>query len=111
MTMENRREEARYQIAVRGRISCQSETVSCETSNISTSGVGLATDQPLLESAPVELELTFPQKNGQTTCFRASGRVVWCLEHIEIGFQSGIRFVEADPANISLLKELLTTLS
>ena len=92
--MENRRRERRYPVKLNGKIRSEGEIFRVETENLSVNGVRITLDVPLLEGGDVEIVLRLPQESAEAAWrpFSTTGKVVWCTEHIEAGYQAGIHF-------------------
>ena len=86
---ENRKLE-RYNLILTGEIIFFGETFSMETVNISDGGLCVTTDTPLMEGEATEVLLRL--NNQDDFHLKISAKVIWCYEHIEVGFQSGISF-------------------
>ena len=107
--MQNRRKSLRHRVSLKGKISAYGQRISVQVENLSRGGARVSLDTPLMEGSPVEV--SFPMALEDAHCksghFRAKGEVVWCNEHMDAGFQVGIRFDEIKKETMELLKTLL----
>jgi hypothetical protein len=104
--MDNRRRHQRYRVSLAARLSADGPWVPAHADNLSPGGARFSLDAPLLEGSPVEVDLRLPQGDAAV---RVTGAVVWCNEHMDVGFQAGVSFGLLDAASRKRLDEFLAT--
>jgi hypothetical protein len=107
--MDNRRKHQRHRVSLKGRLNTEGRPVTAQVDNLSEGGARVSLDAPLLEGSLVELYLKLPNgAGGDRASLRAVGNVIWCQEHMDVGFQAGISFTSI--AN-EMSEQLLTYLA
>ncbi len=109
--MDNRRTSPRVRTAIRGHIQAHNRQVSAHIRNLSEKGALVLVDMPLLPDTEIRLIFTPKSGNRAGTEFRAEGAAVWCIEDMDAGYQSGIRFDRMDEDSRAVLKSLLRSAS
>jgi hypothetical protein len=92
----SRRLHPRFSVDIKVAVSCDNQSVSAHTRDISRSGVCLVSTQELAREKEIGLELvlTFGE-GGLSEPLHLRGRVVWCTAMFG-RYQLGVKFLEAD---------------
>ena len=104
--MTEKRSAERHPIYIHGELRLHKKRVSVEVVNLSTGGVGISCDAPLLVGATVDVVLHIQKHKRKPTELCLKGRVVWCNEHIEVGFVAGIQFTAVERSTKDVLDDL-----
>lgn len=92
---QERRTAIRYSVLVPGELDTLAGPVPVEAVNLGATGVGLCVDSPLLVGSTVQLRLLAPQADKEPVA--VLGEVMWCTEHVEVGYQAGIQITNMEP--------------
>jgi uncharacterized protein (TIGR02266 family) len=104
--MDNRRRHQRYRVSLAARLNADGPWVTAHADNLSQGGARFSLDAPLLEGSPVKVDLRLA---GGGEAIRASGTVIWCNEHMDVGFQAGVSFADFDTATRERLDQFLAS--
>lgn len=104
---QDRRTDERYSVMVPGEVDTLAGPVKVEATDLAVSGVGVSLDSPLLVGSTVRLRL-FHKEEAPVAVL---GQVVWCSEHVEVGYHAGIHITNIEPAMESRWRSWLHRLS
>ena len=91
----DRRTSVRYPVLVPGEVDTLVGPVSIEVVNLGAKGVGVNVDTPLLVGSTVRLRINASQICSEPMA--VLGLVMWCTEHVEVGYQAGIQITNMEP--------------
>lgn len=110
--MKETRAHPRYEIRVSAELTLHTgEHLTCVTRDLSMGGLGVDSERPLVEGAPLQLELfvVVDDIEDETTLpLLVQGKVAWCRMKSEMEFLAGIQFIDVDPEQRSYLQQLVT---
>lgn len=91
---QERRTGTRYTVLVPGEVDTLAGPVAIQTVNLGASGVGVCIDSPLLVGSTVRLRLHATEESAPMAVL---GKVMWCSEHVEVGYHAGIHITNMEP--------------
>lgn len=109
--IQDNREHQRYDIRVSAEVSLRrGEPMTCVTRDLSLGGVGIETEWPLPEGAPLSVELFVVVddiEDESTTPLLLEGKVAWSRKQGERDFLAGIQFLNLNPEQTTTLQQLV----
>ena len=109
--MQDTRIHQRYDIRVSAEVSLnQGEPMTCVTRDLSLGGVGIDTEWPLPEGAPISIELFVVVddiEDESTIPLQVSGKVAWSRKQGERDFLAGIQFLDLSADQTTYLQQLV----
>ena len=92
---QERRYATRYPVLVPGEVDTLAGPVPVEVVNLGAKGVGMCVDTPLLVGSTVQMRLLAVQAGMEPMA--VLGKVMWCSEHVEVGYHAGIQITNMEP--------------
>lgn len=108
--LTNQRAAPRVVFHHRGKllILAQGFTFPIKTLDISASGIGLMSPDPIPANQTCTVEI-MTLHQGQATDFTLKGTVAYCILAGTQGFRVGIQYTEVDPASQSVINRLVSS--